>query len=40
LEKIPSDRRTMEIMSKLANSIDPEVQTSFDVPSYFEDGNI
>ena len=34
-ENIPGDRRTMQIISKLANSIDPRIQTTFEVPSHF-----
>ena len=36
-KKIPGDKGTMRILSQLANTINPEVQTTFEVPSDFPD---
>ena len=39
-KKVPGDRRTMKIISQLANSIDKNIQTTFEVPSDFPDGKM
>ena len=39
-EKVPSDRRTMQIISNLTNTIHPDIKTTFDVPSDFPDNKM
>ena len=34
---IPEDRRTMILIQAVANSIDPDIKVTFDVPSNYED---